>query len=62
MNRKQKEILTGFSEKFAIVSATALVAGQFVPGQTGDWKVVVIGALLTCLSMFFAVVLNRDYT
>jgi len=60
LNESQRKILTSIGEKFALVSGTALIFGQFVPEQRPEWQVVIIGSVLTILIILSTVFLNRN--
>ncbi len=59
LNKKQRKILTGLLEKFAVVSGTAWVFGQFIPGQRGSLKVAISGIVIALILSFLAIILNR---
>ena len=61
LNESQKRIVTSYAEKIATIAATALIFGQFVPGQEGRWELVLIGAALSILCIIFAVIINKTY-
>lgn len=61
LNITQREIVTDYCRKVALVATTTLLISQFVPGEPFDMRIVVLGALLSILLLAFAVLLNRKY-
>ena len=47
LDRQQRDYLADFCAKFALMSAAALIFGQFVPGQEPSALIVIVGLIIT---------------
>jgi len=58
---KQKEFLAEFFNKISLMAAAALIFGQFVPGQTINWWVIVGGAFVVGVLITYALSLKKQF-
>jgi hypothetical protein len=60
LDEKQRNFLAEFYNKISLMSAGALIFGQFVPGKTINLWVVTGGMVIVLILMWSAVKLKRQ--
>ncbi len=57
---EQREVFSDYFRKVALMAMASLFFGQFIPGQTIDWRVVTGGAIFSLFLIIIAALITKE--